>query len=171
MYRCSSCKKLKSPLGFYRDPKNITRAGLASWCRKCEAEQTRRQKKAFRAKHGISYAVFLRQKSIRAYFGHMAETCRHRAKIKGWDFQIATDILVSLWQKQNGICALSGIAMTRIAGSGRLPYNVNVDRKDSSKGYIPGNVQLVCSAVNSIKSNLPDKDFVRLCKAIARYGE
>ncbi|UVY48073.1 MAG: hypothetical protein [Bacteriophage sp.] len=44
--------------------------------------------------------------------------------------------------------------MTYYFDSGRVPTNLSVDRIDSSLGYIKGNIQLVCMAVNQMKSVL-----------------
>jgi hypothetical protein len=74
--------------------------------------------------------------------------------------------LHELWNKQNGICALSGIPMTYCFDSGRVPTNVSVDRIDSTLGYIRGNTQLVCMAVNQMKSDLTIEQLKYFCKSI-----
>jgi len=59
-----------------------------------------------------------------------------------------------LWNKQEGLCALTKIPMTYIKGSGQIPTNVSMDRIDSNKPYEIGNVQLVCAQVNFMKHQL-----------------
>lgn len=44
--------------------------------------------------------------------------------------------------------------------------NVSVDRIDSKKGYTRDNVQLVCMAINQMKSDLDNNTFYNLCKAV-----
>lgn len=51
---------------------------------------------------------------------------------------------------------------------GRIPTNVSVDRIDSKKGYTRDNVQLVCMAINQMKSDLDNNTFYNLCKAVYR---
>jgi hypothetical protein len=56
--------------------------------------------------------------------------------------------------------------MTYIAGHGRIPTNISIDRIDSSKGYIRGNVQFVCDVANRMKQDLDQGNFVGWCKLV-----
>ena len=47
----------------------------------------------------------------------------------------------------------------------------SVDRIDSTKGYLKGNVQWVHKSINQMKSNRTDEEFIALCKAVALYNE
>jgi hypothetical protein len=44
----------------------------------------------------------------------------------------------------------------------------SLDRKDSSRGYEPGNLQIVCRFVNFWKSATPDSEFSRLLALLRR---
>jgi hypothetical protein len=61
--------------------------------------------------------------------------------------------------------------MTFIRNAGRVPTNASLDRIDSSLGYHLSNVQLVCRAANSAKSDSTNSDFIALCVAIAAFQE
>lgn len=63
--------------------------------------------------------------------------------------QIERQHLFDLWDKQKGLCAISGKQMVHKRGS---LYTISIDRIDSSLGYVNGNVQLVCKAINLAKS-------------------
>lgn len=63
--------------------------------------------------------------------------------------------LLDLWQSQNGLCALTHTQMDHVFNSLKT---VSVDRINSSKGYIPGNVQLVCKWVNLAKQDASNQD-------------
>ena len=65
---------------------------------------------------------------------------KDRAKRKNIECNIDENYLYKLWEKQNGLCALSGIPMTYYFDSGRVPTNVSVDRINSNLGYIEGNL-------------------------------
>lgn len=49
--------------------------------------------------------------------------------------------------------------------------NLSVDRIDSSKPYTKENIQLVCMAVNQMKSDLDDITFYKFCEAIVNNAE
>jgi hypothetical protein len=46
---------------------------------------------------------------------------------------------------------------------------VSIERIDSSQGYIPDNVILVCQAINRMKSNFAFEDFYDLCRDVAEF--
>lgn len=75
-------------------------------------------------------------------------------------------LLVDLLQKQEGKCAVSGVEMTRFSGQGHVPTNISIDRIDSSIGYTPDNVQLVCHIVNLMKHNLTTDQLIDWCRKI-----
>lgn len=83
----------------------------------------------------------------------------HRPK----ELDIDRDHLIELWKNQNGICALTGVRMTT---KYNCPFSASADRIDSSKGYVPGNIQLVSKAAQLGKGNLTDKEFRRWLKAV-----
>lgn len=58
------------------------------------------------------------------------------------------EFLKSLWEKQNGICPYTGLKMVLSGQEKHTPYSASLDRIDSSKGYIKGNVEFVCLFVN-----------------------
>lgn len=76
--------------------------------------------------------------------------------------QIDFDYLWNLWEVQQGRCALTGLYLGHRFNA---PLAVSIDRKDSSLGYVPGNVQLVCQWVNKAKGNMANDDF----KALLMY--
>lgn len=91
-----------------------------------------------------------------------------RDRNKKFDTELDFDVtyLQELWEKQQGLCALSKIPMTFIVRKGRIPTNVSIDRIDSTKGYLKENIQLVCMAVNQMKSDLSYTELYKFCKQI-----
>lgn len=89
------------------------------------------------------------------------------------EIQITLDELYLIGESQNWKCSFTNIPLefqrggTEWGGKWCNPYSCTIDRIDSTKGYIKGNVQLVVWKVNSIKSNLADDDFVDICKRVA----
>ncbi len=77
--------------------------------------------------------------------------------------------LLKRWEQQEGRCDLSGIPMTTIRGSGyRLPTNVSLDRIDRSKGFIKGNIRLVCWQAKQMRGTLDDEELVMFCRLILK---
>lgn len=73
-----------------------------------------------------------------------------RAKKTGMDFNITLEDIKKLWDKNGNKCALTGIYFEEIqkAYIKKQPYIPSLDRINSQKGYIRGNVRIVCCAVN-----------------------
>lgn len=93
---------------------------------------------------------------------------RDRAKSKNLEFNLTYEFIEQLWFEQNGKCALSNLPMTYLLGEGRVPTNVSIDKIDKNKGYIKENVQLVCNAVNQIKSDLNEDEMILFCESIIK---
>lgn len=91
---------------------------------------------------------------------------KSRAKKSGDLYDLDHPFIKSLWESQNGLCALTHLPMTSIQTLGRIPTNVSIDRIDPHKGYTKGNVRLVCMAVNQMKSDLSDADLRLWCSYI-----
>ena len=81
--------------------------------------------------------------------------------------KISVAFLAGMYAKQNGRCAISGVTMTSEIGRGTVSTNISIDRIDSSVGYEPENVQLVCRIVNIMKTSLPLGEFLEWCRIIA----
>lgn len=48
---------------------------------------------------------------------------------------------------------------------------ISLDRIDSTKGYIEGNVQWVHKSVNIMKSTLTQEQFINFCKLVAENNK
>ena len=84
--------------------------------------------------------------------------------------QLTTELLIKIYADQKGRCAISGVEMTTVANGGRINTNVSIDRIDSSRGYEPDNVQLVCRIVNLMKHNLSTAALVDWCRKITEFS-
>lgn len=152
---CYKCKQYKSPEEFDNDTTKWFRNCKDCRCKQCKSEQRKTR--------------LLHNNSVRDQYellDHRFLGLQERAKRNGLAVDIDKQYLHDLWDQQNGKCAISGIDMTYITNCGRIPTNVSVDRIDSSKGYIKGNVQLVCMAVNQMKNDLDMQTLLTFCEAI-----
>lgn len=77
-----------------------------------------------------------------------------------------------LWEKQKGVCPYTGIKLKLAeykANHNDPIYTASLDRIDSNKGYIKGNVQFISTAINYMKNNMSNEDTIKLCKIIAKH--
>lgn len=87
------------------------------------------------------------------------------------DFDITSEFLIDLLYKQNYRCALTGWELEFTSGGefdGRNPMGCTIDRIDNSKGYVKGNIQLVCCIANITRNKLKIAQFIDLCRSVAR---
>ena len=159
---CSSCLTLKSIDGFYRNGFRVN--GLPkfnSWCKECRLEKVKTK-----YREDTQYAksiIKVRSKSPRSYLSYLLSKAKQRKK----EVEINLDYLENLWNEQNGKCALTNDYMTYSVGD---INSVSIDRIDSSKGYIEGNVQLVKKKVNIAKSDMTTEEFFNMCKKVYENG-
>lgn len=84
------------------------------------------------------------------------------AKNRNLEYALNAEIVSSIYSKQNGLCALTGIP---ICFSNKT---CSIDRVDSSKGYVPDNVWIVHKNVNVMKMDLSMSEFVEYCQAVVK---
>ena len=92
------------------------------------------------------------------------------AKKKSILLSLTENDLKTLYQEQAGNCSLTGLMMTANSKTGgkRMPVkNVSVDLVDSSRGYVPGNVRLVCSYITLGKEKLTAEERVKMIGALS----
>ena len=71
--------------------------------------------------------------------------------------------LKTIYKKQNGLCAISGIPMTQLR---RDECMASPDRISSKNGYVRGNIWLTCWWVNKMKLDLEMDDFKQKIKVL-----
>lgn len=91
------------------------------------------------------------------------------AEKRGISFDLTIGFLYELLVKQNNRCALSGIEIHCNDAITRL-QTASLDRIDSTKGYIVGNVQWVHKDINKMKQNYQDEYFIVMCKHVASHN-
>lgn len=93
------------------------------------------------------------------------ETKRKSGLHRGYVWDITPEDIITMWNNQNRICALSG---TPIGWAEKgLTATVSIDRIDSSEGYLKDNIQLLHKDVNMMKQAFSQEYFISVCKAVA----
>jgi len=87
-------------------------------------------------------------------------TLKLRAKKKKIDFNLEEIDLVPIFKNS-----------VKCIYCGEIVKNMSVDRIDSNKGYIKGNIAPACCKCNQMKWNTPLEEFILRCKRIAKNNE
>lgn len=156
-YRCVYLKSRKR-MNVYRRKRYNTIPSVRSK----EQERNRLNQKRRREK-GLEKQY--RQSSVRRWLCGRTRTCKVGAKRKDKSYQINLDFLCSLYKKQGGKCAISNLQMDTKFKS---PYAISIDRTDSEKGYVVGNVQLVCQAINLAKNKHSNAIMIEFTNSIRK---
>ena len=158
---CHSCGKYKSEDEFtLRGGSDPLRNNRRTICKSCYTSRQKARNKNLPDDKKLDKCLRWRWLSA-----------RDRSKYHNIDFSLSLDDIKNLWVEQNGTCALSGIKMTYELQNGRTPTNVSIDKIDRTKGYVTGNIQLVCMACNQMKSDLSEDEMYQFCKKIVEHYE
>lgn len=90
---------------------------------------------------------------------------KHRSMKKGREYSVSNQYLWDLYLKQNRKCAMTGMEIKFNTGK----QTASLDRIDSKKGYVEGNVQWVHKDINSVKHDYTVDQFRNYCKLVANY--
>ena len=93
----------------------------------------------------------------------MIKRVMRQAKTTKKEYTITFESVKNLLRSQDGRCAYSGVKLEFTFNS---KYKISIDRIDSAKGYIDGNIQLLGWIVNQAKSNLSENQFFEMVKSI-----
>ncbi len=103
--------------------------------------------------------------------GHRFGLLQASAKKRGHHFDVTIEFLWDLFLKQDGMCALTGAPLAMSKRSACPDEAIaSLDRIESDKGYIPGNVQWVHPTVNFMKHAMPQKNFITWCCEVADHS-
>lgn len=145
-YICGKCKQELPRDAYHKDP---SRKGHFSICRECRAAKPDRV--------------------IEDLIGN----ARKRSAKKGLPCEVTREYLLWLNEQQEGKCVYTGIDLNwvNISSPNRKqrvcpPDRVSLDRIDPSKGYVPGNMQLLTDFANRIKAWYSEEQFLRYCRLI-----
>jgi len=108
-------------------------------------------------------------------FLQILRTANNKCQQRHKDIDIDVKYLKELWDHQRGICPYTGITMT-LPEHGKdyaRQYSLekaSLDRIDSGRGYVKGNVQFVCLAINYAKNNRSDEEMKLFIRKIRSNG-
>lgn len=89
-----------------------------------------------------------RQKREENYFLYYCRGKKSECKTKGYDFDLTPEYLESIW---TGKCPVFGVDLFRASEGKGSHQSAHLDRIDSGKGYLIGNVAWISGRANRIK--------------------
>ena len=157
--KCPRCKIIKDTGEFGLNRK--VPDGCYTYCKKCDLERREQAK----------------EDTLEKYIPNIYRTCKNGASSRDLRVEITKEDLFKLYEKQKGLCALSGKKMTLIRHrkdddpSIKNIHNLSIDRIDSNGHYTVNNIHLVCSCVNMFKTDLSMKDFYLFAEGIRKNNK
>lgn len=124
-----------------------------------QLKQARAERDALRSKRDFRWML--------SALRHSVSSTKSRSRRSGMGHDITLEYLWDQWVKQDGKCYWLGVAMEEPSElSTRHPLMPSLDRIDSTKGYIKGNVVFSTYFANMAKSNCPPDEFVRCLNVV-----
>lgn len=138
------------------------------FCENCSTTLTNWEKKKIMKEEivGVSEKLYLekrnsRLRNIQQYIWNKA---RQRAKKHNLEFNIdVSDIIIP--EK----CPIIEVPLV-FGTKGNYEYSPSIDRIDTTKGYIKGNIAIISKKANSMKNNATLEELQNFCKNILRYS-
>lgn len=109
------------------------------------------------------YNYTWRERNPKAYMLHNA---RSSAKKRGLEFDITVDDF-----EIPEVCPVFGFKLELVCSQGTKDNKPSLDRIDSSKGYIKGNIQIISWRANNLKSNGTLEEFQKLVEFMSGIPE
>lgn len=156
---CSACKETLPSSDFYKNRKNKKR-GHHYYCKECFKKHDENYKKR---------KLELQMKRESTIEGHCKRSIHSiKKRIKPKPIGLDREFLISLWNKQEGLCAVTGKLMDLKKGEGLKSNSPSLDRINNNKEYLKDNVRWVCHKVNSMKGTFTDKELKEWCVSIVQ---
>lgn len=111
------------------------------------------------------------EKNVAAFLKRRLLVAQNRVRKKGREkaCTVTPEELVKKYEDQQGMCALSGVAMTH--SSTEEEFSISLDRIDNLEGYTNENVHLTCAVANRMKGVMTTEKFVWWCRMVRAKNE
>lgn len=102
-------------------------------------------------------------KFSRDYISTCVRNAKFRADCKRFDFELTTDYIIELFNKQNGLCYYTN---SWIFAKAHPTVSLSIDRVNNNLGYTKSNIVLTSKALNRMRGNRPIDDLKSWLKLI-----
>ena len=169
---CGKCKQTKEPTDFTKD--HNRKDGLDPWCKICKRASVRasyrknkekynKRSKEWWALNREEFSKKKREKRDQDPRQDLVYAAKHRAKTKGFDFDISKDDIVI-----PDICPILGTEISR-RNTKQSRSSPSIDRIDSTKGYTKDNIQVISWQANTMKSNASKEELLAFAKWVLDF--
>lgn len=164
--KCNGCQKdFEKTLSEYN---RNEKKGKNHWCSlSCQARYSIKNPKGFsknlkKGREKDEYSTF-------RYF-HKLIRQRHKEKMHP-ETDVTLEFLKQLWEKQNGICPITGWSMilpesTRGFSTMINPRKASLDRIEPHKPYMQNNIRYISFIANMCKHEFCDADILAFAEAV-----
>jgi len=162
---CKKCK-VERPLSELHARKR-GQPELRAVCRVCSRAEARARKELdIENFNKGSVRRVIKWKRSRPIEDFLFTAVNDSSKRRNRDVQIDSKFIADLLVEQNWKCYYTGIKLEDVRDSWH-PFRPSIDRLDSSKGYIPGNVVICALCINLMKNQQPAEDFAKTLAKVA----
>lgn len=119
--------------------------------------------------HYCSHSCYHKYKTVRKLpFGYFVDKGRYGHR---YECNIDTNHLKEVWENQKGVCPYTGIRMIlpeskKAFRKCRSIEKASLDRIDTTKGYVKGNVEFVCQGINFAKHDYSKEEVLQFVNHI-----
>lgn len=166
-WKCSICHVVKKTSEFHR--KSLSRLGISSSCKSCRNKlQTERRNPIKNKLNSLRWKTTTIARSPERF---LWLRMKWNAKARGVKFEIQPEDL-----EIPEFCEVLGVRLKvfKPESSGKRrphPRSASIDRIDSSKGYVKGNVKVISHLANLIKNIGTIEQHERVIAYMKKYGQ
>jgi hypothetical protein len=149
MCRCVCGREVWIPVG------NL-RSGNSRRCKSCKVQRIR-----------TGYGTITGE-----FFCFIRKSARSRGRLI--EFSITPEYLDYIFRYQGGRCAFTGLPLnidTYVIRGQRKEVTGSVDRIDSDRGYVEGNIQFVHKLINVMKHTSTNDEFIHWCRLVVEHAD
>lgn len=95
---------------------------------------------------------------------------KNKAESRNLSFDISIEEAWQKFEDQGRCCALTGTPINFIVSNDSKSKTASLDRIDSNKGYVRGNIQWVHKNINWMKGVFSTERFIELCRMVSDHN-
>lgn len=163
---CGACRMMHPKTAFGKDKNSAN--GIAHSCKTVVSQRNRsyheRNKSALNRGHAERRAQRKQSNdNVTWALKKLLSDAKRRARSKGFPFSVTLNDIHA-----PTTCPVFGFRLVYQADNKRIAESASIDRIDSSKGYIPGNVWVISWRANQIKSDASPDELRAVASAVEK---